>query len=96
MDRGVRLNVVDGPVSWRASPDDPPGTEENGSLRELKETRPKLTGLAALWCDEACGAGGGRSVIDYRATFVHRAESLPRERVAPCRSLRTVFAMTAS
>lgn len=51
---------------------------------------------AALWCDAACGAGGGRSVVDYRATFINRAVSLPREGVAPCRSLRTVFAMTAS
>lgn len=52
--------------------------------------------LAALWCDAACGAGGGRSVVDYRTTFINRAVSLPREGVAPCRSLRTVFAMTAS
>lgn len=51
---------------------------------------------AALWCDAACGTGGGRSVVDYRATFINRAVSLPREGVAPCRSLRTVFAMTAS
>lgn len=51
---------------------------------------------AALWCDAACGAGGGRSVVDYRTTFINRAVSLPREGVAPCRSLRTVFAMTAS
>lgn len=51
---------------------------------------------AALWRDAACGAGGGRSVVDYRATFINRAVSLPREGVAPCRSLRTVFAMTAS
>lgn len=51
---------------------------------------------AALWCDAACGAGGDRSVVDYRATFINRAVSLPREGVAPCRSLRTVFAMTAS
>lgn len=51
---------------------------------------------AALRCDVACGAGGGRSVVDYRATFINRAVSLPREGVAPCRSLRTVFAMTAS
>ena len=54
------------------------------------------TGLAALWCDAACGAGGGRSVVDYRTTFINRAVSLPREGVAPCRSLRIVFAMTAS
>lgn len=46
--------------------------------------------LAALRCDAACGAGGGRSVVDYRATFINRAVSLPREGVAPCRSLRTV------
>lgn len=32
---------------------------------------------AALWCDEACGAGGGRSVVDYRTTFINRAVSLP-------------------
>lgn len=51
---------------------------------------------AALWCDAACGAGGGRSVVDYRTMFINRAVSLPREGVAPCRSLRTVFAMTAS
>lgn len=51
---------------------------------------------AALWCDAACGAGEGRSVVDYRTTFINRAVSLPREGVAPCRSLRTVFAMTAS
>ena len=55
--------------------------------------RPKKTGL---WCDAACGAGGGRSVVDYRTTFINRAASLPREGVAPCRSLRIVFAMTAS
>lgn len=55
--------------------------------------RPKKTGL---WCDVACGAGGGRSVVDYRTTFINRAVSLPREGVAPCRSLRIVFAMTAS
>ena len=55
--------------------------------------RPKKTGL---WCDAACGAGGGRSVVDYRTTFINRAVSLPREGVAPCRSLRIVFAMTAS
>lgn len=51
---------------------------------------------AALWCDAACGTGGGRSVVDYRTTFINRSVSLPREGVAPCRSLRTVFAMTAS
>ena len=55
--------------------------------------RPKKTGL---WCDAACGTGGGRSVVDYRTTFINRAVSLPREGVAPCRSLRIVFAMTAS
>lgn len=32
---------------------------------------------AALWCDAACGAGGGRSVVDYRTTFINRAVSLP-------------------
>ena len=31
MVRGIGSNVVDGPVSWRASPADSPGTEENGS-----------------------------------------------------------------
>ena len=30
--RGIESNVVDGPISWRALPTDPPGTEENGSF----------------------------------------------------------------
>ena len=29
---GIGLNVVDGPVSWRALSTDPPGTEEDGSF----------------------------------------------------------------
>ena len=36
---GKGLNVVDGPISWRAVPVDPLGTEENGSF----------------WSREACG-----------------------------------------
>ena len=29
---GIDSNVVDGPISWRAVPADPLGTEENGSF----------------------------------------------------------------
>ena len=32
MVEGIQLNVVDGPVSWRAPSNDPPGTEGNGSF----------------------------------------------------------------
>ncbi len=39
MVRGIESNVVDGPVSWRAPSNDPPGTEGNGSF----------------WFHEACG-----------------------------------------
>ena len=33
---GIESNVVDGPISWRAVPADPPGTEENGSFWSRK------------------------------------------------------------
>ena len=36
---GIESNVVDGPISWLAPPNDLPGTEENGSF----------------WSREACG-----------------------------------------
>ena len=55
--------------------------------------RPKKLVCGAMWLG---GTGGGRSVVDYRTTFINRAVSLPREGVAPCRSLRIVLAMTAS
>ena len=32
MVKGIESNVVDGPISWRAVPADPLGTEENGSF----------------------------------------------------------------
>ena len=41
MVKGIESNVVDGQVSWRALPTDPPGTEENGSfLLDGSESHP--------------------------------------------------------
>ena len=64
--------------------------------KELGVGLDRIQLVSSVYLLAACGAGGGRSVVDYRATFINRAVSLPREGVAPCRSLRTVFAMTAS
>ena len=71
---GIASNVVDGPISWRAVPADPLGTEENGSFWSRKACGGTRAGppdkTMPVYYDEF-------DIPDHDCIFLNIASALP-------------------